>query len=203
MKAIKIFLVIFISLIPSFLLAVETETVGGTTYNWYETTWDKDNIFTQAGLLDQVGITLDNFKVAENIGDINLETIDGSYGGVLLWASHGIYDQGLYCVITESFETETAATGRYNYLVTQTGFSSDRIVKAYNYNTGHWAIGLTDAGIGYLFGGNNAIVLVASCYGGLVGGEWGGRVKVSYNGAVDYTVAKTHMVNLIKNLTEF
>ena len=68
MKAISVFLVIFISFISSSLLAVETETVGKTTYNWYETTWDKDKIYTQTGLLDQVGITLDNFKVAENKG---------------------------------------------------------------------------------------------------------------------------------------
>ena len=101
MKAIRVFLVIFIFLIPSFLLAVETETVGKTTYNWYETTWDKDDIYKQASLLDQVGITLDNFKVAKSIGDINLETIDGSYEGVLLWASHGYSD----CVVTESFST--------------------------------------------------------------------------------------------------
>ncbi|HMA77484.1 MAG TPA: hypothetical protein VKO43_09260, partial [Candidatus Krumholzibacteriaceae bacterium] len=189
MKATRIFLVIFISLIPSFLLAVETETVGATTYNWYETTWDKDKIFTQAGLLDQVGITLDNFKVANNIGDIDITTIDGSYGGVLIWASHGVFIDGEYYVVAESFTSETAATDRYNYLVTQTGFTADRIALFSNYWTDHSAIGLTDAGIGYLFGGNNAIVLVASCYGGLVGGEWGGRVKVSYNGTVGESTA--------------
>src|SRR6056297_1504660 len=115
MKAIRIFLVIFISLIPSFLLAVETETVGAATYTWIETTWDMDDIYTQVDLLNDtggIGFSEGYEKVANNIGDINLETIDyyGNYGGILLWASHGIYDQGLYCVITESFTSETAAT---------------------------------------------------------------------------------------------
>jgi hypothetical protein len=173
-------------LIPSFSLAVETETVGEAKYTWIETTWDKDDIYTQVGLLDFVGIGQGQKEVAEKIGDIDITMIDGSYGGVLLWASHGIYDQGMYCVIAESFNSEADARSRYNYLTTYTGFSADRIVKAYNYNTNHWAIGLTDNGIGYLFGGSNAIVLVASCYGGMIGGEWGGRVKVSYDGAARY-----------------
>lgn len=125
MKAIEKCLVVIIFLIPSFTHAIETETVGEATYNWYETTWDKDDIFTQASLLDEVGILLDNLKVAKNIGDINLEQIDGSYGGVLLWASHGVEYSGVIYMITESFSSESDAISRYNYLTTYTGFSSD------------------------------------------------------------------------------
>ncbi|MBD3424754.1 MAG: hypothetical protein GF417_09980, partial [Candidatus Latescibacteria bacterium] len=51
MKVIKICLVSIMLLVPSLLLAVETETVGEAGYTWIETTWDKSDIYTQAGLL--------------------------------------------------------------------------------------------------------------------------------------------------------
>ena len=44
---------------------------------------------------------------------------------------------------------------------------------------------------------------MASCYGGLIGGEWGGRVKVSYDGKVYESTARPDMENLIKNLTGY
>jgi hypothetical protein len=45
----------FIELADEEAVEVETETVGEATYTWIETTWDKDDIYTQVDLLNDAG----------------------------------------------------------------------------------------------------------------------------------------------------
>lgn len=70
-------LIIFVLIFTPFTLKA-TETVVEKEYSWIETTYDKEDIFIECGLLNQAGFELYYKKVANNIGDINLNTIDGT-----------------------------------------------------------------------------------------------------------------------------
>ena len=199
------FILMILILCFSIAYAVDTETVGEATYTWVAVKSDPDVFMNARTALENIG-----FKNTGDIsGAINLVSIAekfcNSYGGVLLWESHGAKDaSGKVYIAVEKYpyndEGYSQAVDRAQTLMSGAYYSNGDLDVIYLIeDPGYWVC-LTDQGISNKFYGNNAIALIAACYGGLTC-DWGARARVGYNGSVESSTAETDMSNLVNCLT--